>query len=69
LYVLGLVTLGYIPLSTVVLAHARAAAAAQHGALAFGRNAPYSGGAARPPAGPVRRSIASLLGRRRQTAT
>ena len=67
LYVLGLVTVGYIPLSTVVLALAWLAAATQLAALAFGRYAPYAGGAERPPTGPVRRRIGAFFGRRRQT--
>ena len=69
LYVLGLATVGYVPLAAVALALAWAAAAAQLAALAFGRYAPYAGGAEPPPPGPARRSLAGLLARRRQTAT
>jgi len=69
LYLLGLATVGYIPLSAVLLALAWLAAATQLAALAFGRYAPYAGGAESPPPGPIRRAIAGLAGRRRQTAT
>ena len=69
LYVLGLVTVGYVPLSTAVLALAWAAAAAQLGALAFGRYAPYAGGAEPPPAGPLRRALSGRRSGRRQTST
>ena len=54
LYTLGLVTVGYIPLGSVVLGLVWLAAAAQVGALAFGRYAPYAGGAEPPPPGVVR---------------
>ena len=69
LYVVGLATVGYIPLSSVFLALAWLAAASQLAALAFGRYAPYAGGAESPPPGPVRRAVAGLASRRRQTAT
>jgi hypothetical protein len=69
LYVVGLATVGYIPLSSVVLALAWLAAATQLAALAFGRYAPYAGGAESPPPGPIRRTVAGLATRRRQTAT
>ena len=69
LYVVGLMTVGYIPLSAVVLGLAWAAAAMQLAALAFGRYAPYAAGAERPPAGPLRRGVGWLAPRRRQTAT
>jgi hypothetical protein len=61
LYTVGLATVGYVPLGSVLLFLVWAAAAAQVGALAFGRYAPYAGGAEPPPPGPLRRG----LGRRR----
>jgi Peptidase family M28 len=57
LYVIGLVTVGYLPLVTALLALVWGAAATQIGALAFGRYGPYAGGAEPPPAGPVRRAL------------
>ncbi len=60
LYVLGLVTIGYVPLPSVLLAIAWLAAAAQLAALAFGRYAPYAGGVEPPAAGPVRSALAEL---------
>jgi hypothetical protein len=69
LYVIGLATVGYVPLSSVFLALAWIAAAAQLAAVAFGRYAPYAGGAESPPPGPIRRAAAGLVARRRQTAT
>lgn len=58
LYAIGLVTVGYIPLSTVLLAIGWLAAGAQIGAVAFGRYAPYARGAEPPPPGPIRRALA-----------
>lgn len=60
LYVAGLVTVGYVPLGSVLLAIAWLGAAAQFAALAFGRYAPYAGGAERPPPGVVRESVATV---------
>jgi Peptidase family M28 len=68
LYVVGLATVGYIPLSSVLLALAWVAAATQLAALAFGRYAPYAGGVASPPPGPFRRALTGFIARRRQTA-
>jgi hypothetical protein len=65
LYVLGLATVGYVSIGSVLLALAWAAAAGQLGALAFGRYAPYAGGAEPPPAGLVRTALGSLLVRTR----
>ena len=68
LYVVGLVTVGYLPLSNVLLAIAWLAAAAQLAALAFGRYAPYAGGVEPPPAGlfrtlgDLRRTVSGALG-------
>ena len=70
LYVLGLVTVGYVSLSSVVLALAWAAAAMQLAALACGRYAPYAGGVEPPPPGLIRRGVRRVATRRRrQTAT
>ena len=65
LYVVGLVTVGYIPLGTVLLTVAWLGAAAQLAALAFGRYAPYAGGAEPPPRGIVRESVATVARRER----
>ena len=62
-YVAGLITVGYIPLASVLLAVAWVAAAAQLGALAFGRYAPYASGQEPPPPGLVRTAV-GRLGRR-----
>jgi hypothetical protein len=58
LYVLGLFTVGYLPLVSAVLGVVWAAAASQVGALAFGRYGPYAGGVEPPPRGPIRRLLA-----------
>jgi hypothetical protein len=65
LYAVGLVTVGYVPLVSVVLFLAWLAAAAQIGALAFGRYAPYAGGSEPPPPGPVRQVLARAVRFRR----
>jgi peptidase M28-like protein len=57
LYVTGLASVGYLPWTRVVLVLAWAAVAAQLGALVIGRYAPYAGGVAKPPRGPVRESV------------
>jgi hypothetical protein len=54
LYVIGLGTVGYVPLVSVLLALVWLAAAAQIAALTFGRYAPYAGGLEPPPAGALR---------------
>ncbi len=56
-YVLGLFTVGYLPLGSALLGIAWAAAATQVAALALGRYAPYAGGTD-PPPGPIRRALA-----------
>ena len=56
-YVVGLATVGYVPLGSVVSALVWLAVAAQVGALAFGRYAPYAGGAEPPPPGAFRRAL------------
>jgi hypothetical protein len=55
-YVIGLFTVGYLPLVSALLGLAWVASAAQLAAVAFGRYSPYAGGAARPP-GPLRRVL------------
>jgi hypothetical protein len=57
LYIVGLLTVGYLPVVPALLGLMWAAAAAQLGALAFGRYTPYAGGAEPPPAGPIRRAF------------
>ncbi len=57
LYLVGLATVGYLSPLSVVLFLVWAAAAAQIGAIAFGRYGPYAGGADPPPAGPLRRLV------------
>jgi Peptidase family M28 len=56
-YVVGLATVGYVPVGSVVAALVWLAVAAQVGALAFGRYAPYAGGAEPPPPGVLRRAL------------
>jgi hypothetical protein len=57
LYVVGLFTVGYLPLISAVLGVVWVAAAAQVGALAFGRYGPYAQGAEPPPPGALRRLL------------
>jgi hypothetical protein len=57
LYVVGLFTVGYLPVGAALLGVLWAAAAAQIAAIALGRYAPYAGGRT-PPPGPLRRSLA-----------
>lgn len=68
-YLAALVAVGYVPLPTVLVFLAWVAAAAQLGALASGRYAPYPDAAERPPRGPVRalvrRTARALRARRR----
>ena len=64
LYVVGLTTVEYVSLGSVLAAIAWVAAAAQVAALAFGRYAPYAGGQEPPPAGVIRRSAQRVVGRR-----
>ena len=67
LYVVGLATVGYVGLFTVLVAIAWLAPATQLAALAVGRYAPYAGGAEPPPPGPLRTGAARLrtwIGRR-----
>jgi hypothetical protein len=60
LYLLGLVTVGYVSLGSALVGLVWAAAAAQVGALAFGRYGPYAGGAEPPPPGVLRRAAQRL---------
>ncbi len=63
LYTLGLATVGYLPLGTVLVVLLWLAAAVQVGALAFGRYGPYAGGAEPPPPGPVRLALRRVVSR------
>jgi Peptidase family M28 len=54
LYAVGLVTVGYVPLSSALLGLVWLASAAQVAAIAFGRYAPYANGAEPPPPGAIR---------------
>jgi hypothetical protein len=71
-YLLALTTVGYVPLPIALAFVAWGAAAAQVGALASGRYAPYPAREERPERGPIRESIRQtvLLARRmRSTRT
>jgi hypothetical protein len=69
LYLVELVTVGYVPWTTFALALAWTAIACQLGTLTVGRYGPYAGGARRPPRGAlretVRRTVVALQSRRR----
>jgi hypothetical protein len=69
LYVIGLVSTGYLPWTRVGLLLAWAAVAAQLGSLLAGRYAPYADGVSAPPRGPlregVRRTVLAVQARRR----
>jgi hypothetical protein len=67
LYVVGLATVGYLSLGSVLAGAAWAAVTAQLAALTFGRYAPYAQGMEPPPAGVVRRSLRTLRPRPRPT--
>jgi hypothetical protein len=69
LYVMGLASLGYVSLFSVLLVLAWGASAAQLAALAFGRYAPYAGGLEPPPPGLVRNGVAELARRARRRTT
>jgi hypothetical protein len=60
LYVLGLFTVGYLPVGSALLGVAWAAAATQIAAIALGRYAPYAGDAPTPPARALRRTLERL---------
>lgn len=61
LYVIGLVTVGYVSIGAVLAALVWAAVAAQTAAIAFGRYAPYAQGVDPPPPGVVRRSVRAVV--------
>ena len=68
-YLASLTSLGYISAGSVVLAVVWAASAAQLGAVAVGRYAPYAGGAEPPPPGAIRTMIGATARRLRRRAT
>ena len=57
LYLVDLVSVGYVPWAALALVAVWAAVAAQLAALVVGRYGPYSGGASRPPRGPIRKTV------------
>jgi len=57
LYAVGLATVGYVSLGSALLALVWLAAAAQVGAVAFGRYAPYADGVEPPPPGAFRSAL------------
>jgi hypothetical protein len=61
LYVVGLATVGYLSLGSMLAAIAWAAAAAQLATLTVGRYAPYAKGIEPPPPGVVRRSVRGIV--------
>jgi hypothetical protein len=65
-YLIALVSVGFVSVPLVIAGLAWSAAAAQVGAVATGRYAPYPARDSRPPRGPIRESIrqAVLLSRR-----
>jgi hypothetical protein len=67
LYVIGLVTVGYLSLGSVLAGVAWAAVTAQLATLTFGRYAPYAQGREPPPAGVLHRSLRTLWPRPRPT--
>jgi peptidase M28-like protein len=72
-YVARLFSIGYAPVATFVIALAWLAAAGQLAALAAGRYAPYPSAAERPPLGPLRRVVRTIVltqrHRRRESAS
>jgi hypothetical protein len=60
-YLLALVSVGYVPLPLALVFLAWGAAAAQVGALAVGRYAPYPPPEERPQRGPIREFIRQLV--------
>jgi hypothetical protein len=55
------VAVGYVPVTLALAFLAWGAAAAQVGALAVGRYAPYPAAAERPPRGPIRETVRQLV--------
>ncbi|MGH2996304.1 MAG: M28 family peptidase [Gaiellaceae bacterium] len=72
-YLIALTAIGYVPLPLVLAFLAWSAAAAQVGALALGRYAPYPHASERPPRGPLREAfrqgVLFVRQRRRQHLT
>lgn len=64
-YVASLASVGYVSVWTVLLVLGWAASAAQLGAVAFGRYAPYAAGVEPPPPGAVRGTVAGVARRLR----
>jgi hypothetical protein len=60
-YVLALTSVGYVPIPLVVAFLAWGAVAAQAGAVAIGRYAPYPAAHERPTRGPLRESIRQVV--------
>jgi hypothetical protein len=60
-YVLALTSIGYVPVSLVLAFLAWAAVAAQTGAVAIGRYAPYPAAYERSKRGPIRESIRQVI--------
>jgi hypothetical protein len=60
-YVLALTSVGYVPFPLVFAFLAWGAVAAQAGALATGRYAPYPAAHERPKRGPLRESIRQVI--------
>ena len=60
-YLLELIALGYIPPATIAVALAGIACAAQLGAVAAGRYAPYPAAGDRPARGPLRELVRSVV--------
>jgi Peptidase family M28 len=60
-YVLHLLALGYVPLPSIAIALAWLAAAGQLAAVSAGRYAPYPSARERPPRGPIRQLVRSVL--------
>ncbi len=67
LYLVDLVTVGYVSLASFLLAVAWMTAAAQVGAVALGRYGPYAGGAEPPPPGALRRALERAVSARQSS--
>ena len=60
-YLAELRTVGYVRLSSLVVALCWAGAAAQLATIASGRYAPYPSIAERPPRGPIRQTVRAVV--------
>jgi hypothetical protein len=60
-YLVHLLALGYVPLPSIAIALAWLAAAGQLAAVSAGRYAPYPSARERPPRGPIRQLVRSVL--------